>query len=265
MPACAYGILRAANALRPLYVPPLGTEPLLTHVDWAYIIHYTKNVERLKMQQAQSTRLGLNVSVVVGYDAEAILADDRISRCMLWSGANMTAPYISQGIKLYIALFDMAHHGWNTALILEDDALVHWARLPMIDAAITTLNEGNGSWSVLYSGSWSRSGFDSLPSGLWPKDIRHVPLYRGPGQPMPLLGVVLSAHGARHLLSSLPIRDHVDLLVSDTRHPSGNQSGQYFVKGSAANRTVRWAFSPNLGETDAEAIACRTGYKRCTL
>ena len=69
---CARHIFSQQDALQPLVSFSASYETNLTSVSHAYLIHYTKNRQRLSFQKTQLSRLGVNTSVVVGYDAEAI-------------------------------------------------------------------------------------------------------------------------------------------------------------------------------------------------
>ena len=106
LPSCARQLLSRPGTLRPLVrAPQCAGCTNLSSVAHAYLLHYKRNVERYAFQRMQLRRLGLNVSVVAGYDAEDV--DEAVRACVLRPGSRMAAPYVSQTLKLYAALADM--------------------------------------------------------------------------------------------------------------------------------------------------------------
>ena len=217
-----------------------ATQPPVLGIQHAYIIHYTGNVRRRAFQMQQLPKLGVDYSFVTGYDRDFIDGHDRA--CMLSNsrrhdlalGDNKTLDmhlinpsYISQVIKLFGALYDMLVHERAASLILEDDAVIRYEHLP---ALAKKLEHINGNFTIIYSGSYNPKGTDMLPPGFYPKDMTHIPSYRGPGRMMPAVGCILSVAGASHVLDSLPIRAPVDMTLSDWRVPSAPRHHAFVFK-----------------------------------
>ena len=142
--------------------------------------------------------------------------------------ASSRPSYVSQVIKLLAALYDALHRGHSAILVMEDDAVIHYENFPSLAGHIRSLK---GNYSIVYSGSYNPKGTDGLPAGLYPKDLKHIPGYRGPGRMMPAVGSVLSAAGAAHILAAgTPIRAPVDMTMSDWRLPSAPKHGAYVSK-----------------------------------
>ena len=204
-------------------------------VSMAYLIHHTANVRRWEWQAKQLPLLGLPLTAVAGFDREAlgarerscVLANSRSARALQAfllraHGSPSVAPphdlssqppgYLSQSIKLYCAMYDMLRRAdARPSLILEDDALVRYEVLPLLALALPSLHR---NFSLLFVGSYSTNGHDSLPTGLHPRaDAWHRVV-------MPAVGVVASARAARHVVSSLPIAASIDQSLSDLRIPS---------------------------------------------
>ena len=114
IPSCAREIFLNCSMVR---VPPAAnaTSKLLA-VDHAYLIHYTGFPVRRKYQMQQLPRLGLNLSVVTGYDYNHITGHNRA--CLMSNSPSQDAKlgdastdrlnmhtyktaYFSQTIKLY--------------------------------------------------------------------------------------------------------------------------------------------------------------------
>ena len=217
-----------------------ATQPNVLGIQHAYVIHYTGNVRRRTFQLQQLPKLGVDYSLVTGYDRDFIDGHDRA--CMLSNsrrhdldlGGNksldmhlINPSYVSQVIKLFSALYDMLDHGWGMSLILEDDAVIRLEHLPSL---AKNLQSVAGNFTIVYSGSYNPTGTDGLKMGFYPKDYTHVPGYRGPGRMMPAVGCILSVAGAAHVLESLPIRAPVDMTLSDWRVPSSPKHRSFVSK-----------------------------------
>ena len=237
LPECLQEML--ANCTMQLGEAESGSKPKLS-VDHAYVLHYKGNARRRAYQLQQLPKLGVPYSLVTGYDRDEISGHNRA--CVLTNsprldldiGENRTLDmhkgnpsYVSQVIKLFAALYDALRSGYSSLLVMEDDAVIHFENLPSLANHITSLH---GNFSIVYSGSYNPKGTDGLPAGLYPKDYKHIPGYRGPGRMMPAVGSVLSAEGAAHILASLPIRAPVDMTMSDWRLPSAPRHGAYVSK-----------------------------------
>lgn len=240
-PSCALQFLSRPDLLTPLCSPPstdLGSSKPALSVSHAYMVHYTRNYRRMLFQLFQMPQLGLNVSVVTGFDADEL--DGAARACLLGSPPSAglrdirepsSAPYASQTIKLYVALYDMAvRRNLSSALILEDDAQVRTQYLPLLEAALQKLA---GNYTILHAGSYSRSGGDAYPIGL---HIKPRPQWRVGGM-MAAVGTVISARGAAWLLGCWPIVAAIDVTLSDNRVCGGRAPNQWYRK--------RYAFVPN--------------------
>ena len=144
-------------------------------VDHIFLIHYTKNTIRGAYQRDQLPRLGVNVSIVAGYDKEEIDGHNRA--CLMTQSPdddvflggkqdrlNMHAlnpAYLSQTIKLYSALFSMLTNHWNVVLVVEDDVLVHFEYMPLVNDALISLH----NMSIIYAGSYNPKGVDGRLQG----------------------------------------------------------------------------------------------------
>jgi len=239
LPACAVEMMLNCSMERHEPLAEAVAHPPLP-IEHAYVLHYKGNVRRKAYQLAQVPKLGVAFTLVLGYDRDEIDGHNRA--CMLSNsprldielGGNKTLDmhalnpsYISQVVKLFAALYDMLSGGHATALILEDDAVVRFEHLPSLATALHSLGS---NYTIVYSGSYNPKGTDGLPAGLYPKDAKHVPDYRGPGRMMPAVGCVLSVAGAAHVLDSLPIRAPVDMSLSDWRVPSAPRHRSFVFK-----------------------------------
>ena len=152
LPLCARHILSGCQ-LR--HIPRRFSTVLTPLLSRAYLIHHTRNVQRLKFQLRQLPRLGLPLTIVAGFDANDL--SDAVRRCVLdnrsapdamfrrylWrryapSKAAAATPeqtledqprgYFSQSIKLYAAMLDMHLHPYQRlpTLLLEDDAVLRY-------------------------------------------------------------------------------------------------------------------------------------------
>lgn len=247
VPKCARKILSQAGL--ELLCTSSGEKKPMSHIAHAYLIHYTRNINRLSFQREQLPRLlGLNVSVVTSYDADVL--NETIRGCLLgpppeptWRDVRTpeSAPYASQSIKLYVALWDMAIRSFESALVLEDDAMVRPHHLPRLEGALSSLA---GNFSVVHAGGYMSSGLDSLALGthMKPTSLRHRP-----GCMMAAVGNVISARGVLNLLSCLPIVAEIDRTLSDSRLCGGQGPGHWYVK--------QYAFVPApLPQTRRESI-----------
>lgn len=240
--SCAQEIFLNCSMMR-IPPEPSATTKLLA-VDHAYLIHYTGFPIRRMYQLKQLPRLGLNLTIVTGYDYNQISGHNRA--CLLSVSPSQDAilgrgrgaewlnmhekksAYFSQTIKLYAALYDMLIAGHRSVLTMEDDIVVRFEHLPKLNAVLAKLAVGN--WSIVFSGSYNPKGRDGLRDGFFPKDEVHVPPYRSAGRMMPAVGVIISARGALHVLRSLPILAPIDMALSDSRIASSPREGLYYLK-----------------------------------
>ena len=238
LPECAREML--LNCSMQHFTPsPSVAAPLLA-VDHVYMVHYRGNDKRRAYQLQKLPQLGVNFTLVTGYDRDWISGHNRA--CMLTNsprldidvGGNKTLDmhqinpaYVSQVIKLYAALHDMLSSNYASALVMEDDAVIRFEHLPALDSALRSLQN---NYTIVYSGSYNPKGTDSLKPGLYLKNHENIPGYRGPGRMMPAVGCVLSVAGAAHILESLPIRAPVDMTLSDWRVPSAPQHRAWVFK-----------------------------------
>ena len=152
LPACAVEIFCNCSFVR---WQRQNASALTGVVDHAYLIHYRRNVRRGAFQQEQMRGLGLDVSMVTGYDREDIDSHNRA--CLLTTSrqydmkisryrSRMHAPEessaLSASIKLYAALFDLVAKGWRSALVLEDDVLIRWQHLPLLANVLRWMASG---------------------------------------------------------------------------------------------------------------------------
>lgn len=238
IPACARAMM--ANTSFERHYASAGVSPMLA-VDHVYVVHYTGNVRRGAYQKEQLAKMGVDFSLVTGYDRDFLDGHDRA--CMLTTmrsediklpdnktlDMHMTHPsYVSQVIKLYGALYDMLSRDFTSALIMEDDAVVKYENVPSLSTALRSPAAAN--FTIVYSGSYNPKGTDGLRAGFYPKDEKNIPGYRGPGRMMPAAGCVLSVAGAAHLLENLPIRAPLDMTLSDWRVPAAPKHRSFVFK-----------------------------------
>jgi hypothetical protein len=259
IPRCAREIFANCTIERlPATWPENGslTGRRLLAVDMAYVMHYRGNLRRLKFQREQLPKLGVPVSFVTGYDREDVDGHNRA--CLLTTSRSQDArvnmheldlAYTSQVIKLLAALYDMLRARHTVVLTLEDDAVIQLPNVRLLDEAAASLR---GEFSIIFSGSYSTSGKDSLIDGFYLKDRTHVPDYRGDGRMMPAVGCVVTAAGARHMLSrAYPIRGPIDVFMSDAQVPSSPKRDVWVFKPYAF---VPGAFG-EVGRFGGEGIA----------
>ena len=270
LPTCARELLTRPGLLQPFVTTPRCEGCTnLSSVAHAYLIHYTLNKQRYAYQKEQLPRLGLNVSLVTGFDAGDI--DEGVRSCVLRADSRMAASYVSQTLKLHVALHDMLTRGHDPVLVLEDDARILFDRLSPVNAALQQVRQRD--FAVLFASTFSPSGFDSLGVGLHKKVSTSVPAHRGLGRTMPLVGAFVSARGTRHVLGSLPIVAEIDRTLSgavlfprssrpptavrasrraparctDALIPSAQQHGLWYVK---LDQRPKYAFLPSLTQTE---------------
>ena len=278
LPPCARAILSSgAQRLVPLRAA-LSTP--LVPVDHIYLVHYTRAALRLSYQLVQLPRLGLNISIVVPYDREEI--DERILSCtalvdrrIAMQDSNrsiVTEPaYLSQSLKLYVALFDMVERGWRVAMIIEDDARIRWEILPTFAQAVRNATEGidptqwlhplpsRNGFTVLFSGSYNPDGHDGFCCVDGPRAhiVRAKPRHWRRHGLMAIVGAAITAAGARHVVRSLPITDGYDVMLSDSRVASGSQAGQWVLKPYAFVPAAELQQGKIFTQDDARAVAER--------
>ena len=262
---CAREILHAgAKRLEPLH--SAVSTPLLP-VDHAYLIHYSRAKERRAFQLQQLPLLGLNISVVMAYDRqeigrEVLACTGLVDVGVPMLGTNLSIAsepaYLSQSLKLHVALYHMAIHGWRVAMILEDDVVVRWEYVGFFGAAVLNATAGRdpAGWlprakvhkwldrppvsaeygfSVLFGGSYDPGGNDMVccSDGPLANVTRPKPRdLRGFGM-MPISGAAITAASVQHVLRSLPFSNAYDIVLADSRVASGNQSGQWLIKPCA--------------------------------
>ena len=218
-----------------------------TGISHVYILHYTGNKVRRLYQEHQIPQLGLNASIVTAFDHNEINASLR-SCTALCDPANVgvsaggkdanisicspvRAARLSASLKLYVALYDMAHRAFPAALVLEDDCRIVWVHLHALGIAVRNTSRAPESrLTIMFSSSYTPSGADGLCCAGDQAHVHLRPNDRHGYGLMPAVGVVITAEGARHLLHSLPIADHNDVLLSDRRGAAARQSGLWYVK-----------------------------------
>ena len=250
LPTCATNLLRAC---RMEHLEPTGL-PMVPAVEHAYLVAWSADKLRGTFQRMQLPALGLSVTVMLGYDADDLTDEHR--ECLFVPGARNTTvfrpKYQSQNnvMKLFAALLNMVDRSLRNALIFEDDAIVHFDRLPALNAAAAAAAANN--FSIIHLSSYNPAGVDGMRTGFHPKALPYVN-----GRPtlmMPGVANLLSLHGARcarptapHSLGTLThsfsccgrhavshgipiVKAGLDMMLSDTRVPSAPQVGAYYLK-----------------------------------
>ena len=233
LPTCAEAIFRACrmevlqNVTRP---------PRLHSVSHAYLILHTRDRMRSNWQRVQLAQLGITVTLVLGYDGEDLLQHHLA--CLFPPPARFAATrsnrtgapqqkYASQLVKLWSAAYHMRYFAIPRALVFEDDVVVHFSRLATLDAAVVHLNKRYARWSALFLSSYNPAGEDAQPTGLLEK---HYVVNRTGGL-MPGVATLLSARGALHLSTHIPIRARgLDMALSDSRESSAPVQSAFFLK-----------------------------------
>ena len=220
-------------------------------IEHVFLLHAAGNHIRLAFQQSQLPQLGINTSIVGAFNkvdlGQAVrsclhIASPHVFGWTKSGHENVSiadprrSARLSASLKLYVALYDMARRALRTALILEDDVRIHWGRVDLLVAAVANATRAPppNELRVLFAGSYAPSGWDPLCCKTDEQSldvyVRLRPLEtRGTGL-MPATGVVVSAAGARHLLSHLPIRDNNDVLLSVASTMTGSQRGLWYMK-----------------------------------
>mmetsp|Transcript_62613 Transcript_62613/g.104217 ORF Transcript_62613/g.104217 Transcript_62613/m.104217 type:complete len:456 (+) Transcript_62613:70-1437(+) len=265
LPACVRTILaRGVEQLMPLPADPVFADRFEGLIQWGYLLNSRSNTQRLAYQREQLPQLGLNVSVVRAYDAEDIDATVRSCTALASLDAYGTESLsiahptrvrrLSSCIKLYIALFDTAIHGWHAAFVFEDDVQIFWDRVDTLGMAMHNLSamalgkKSSDALTVLFASSYSIHGVDRLCCDFGaPRLARRPRNVRGTGI-MASVGFVVTSLGVRHLLKSLPIRDNIDVLLSDSRTISGRQQGLWYLKP--------YPFVPSYTLKNLECVKC---------
>ncbi|KAL1522811.1 hypothetical protein AB1Y20_017781 [Prymnesium parvum] len=178
--------------------------PLTALVQQSYLIHYTRNTRRKRFQLQQLPLLGVELSIVTGYDAEQMTP--HLRRCLLPANSSLALAYASQTLKLYVALYDMLSRCYRTVLVFEDDAVLRYEYLHSLALALGPMT--HGVYSLLFAGSYSVNGVDLNPVGLRPRSSSARRF-------MPAIGVAIAAPAAAHVLHSLPIEAAIDATLSD--------------------------------------------------
>ena len=128
---------------------PLPEQPALSKlVPHAFMILHTRDRTRIAWQRVQMRHFGMNVTLVLGYDAEELRSSHLA--CLFPPPARFTnrsdaagAPppkYASQLIKLWSAAYRMLILGLPRVFLFEDDVVVRFSWMWLIDAAVETLN-----------------------------------------------------------------------------------------------------------------------------
>ena len=173
LPACAHAILRNTTMVR---LHPRVNEPQLL-VDRAYLLAHERGQagkQRAIFQRAQLPWLGVDVRLVTGYDGQELRPWHR--ECMFASSHpanNATHPqqpmYVSQVLKMWAAFYDMRRHASaiRLALIMEDDVVVHFGRLPALNIVLRTLAACPHAKTILHLSTYSPIGHSfPEPCGL---------------------------------------------------------------------------------------------------
>jgi hypothetical protein len=173
--ACAHTILRNTEMVT---LNPLVHEPHLL-VDRAYVLAYERGQagkQRAIFQRAQLPWLGVDVRLVTGYDAQQLQPWHR--ECLFADSHpanNATHPqqpmYVSQVLKMWAAFYDMWASAIRLGLIMEDDAVVHFGRLPALNIVLRTLAAcPHANKTILHLSTYSPIGHSTYspysPCGL---------------------------------------------------------------------------------------------------
>mmetsp|Transcript_35282 Transcript_35282/g.92588 ORF Transcript_35282/g.92588 Transcript_35282/m.92588 type:complete len:438 (+) Transcript_35282:19-1332(+) len=193
LPQCVQDILGACG-METLAQQPRSELAWALDVGQVFALVYTRG-NRITFQRAQLSHFSLTgVSLVTGYDAEDI-TQQHID-CLFAKHpeyARRANRFASQLLKLWSALWRVHTRGLRNALILEDDAIVHPARLPSVQAALTNLP---ANFDVLHLSGFNPAGRDyRTRCGL----LRKAPMDENRAG----VGNIISAVGAHRLLRTV--------------------------------------------------------------
>lgn len=170
--------------------------PRLVAIDHAYMLLYSRGT-RVQFQRVQMPMLGVDVSLVTGYDREELTTAQR--KCVfgeamasrmasIAQNATLAARwtregdmYHSQLIKLWSVFYDIVRAQRRWSLIMEDDAIVHPDRLPAVDAALRLLHAAGSDGcsrecvgappAMVHLSSFHPIGHDMVVCGLQPRQV----------------------------------------------------------------------------------------------
>lgn len=151
---------QAMESLQPRTVPQIA-------IPRAYMVLHSRGT-RVSFQRAQLPFLGVDTRLVTGFDAEELTPAHRT--CLFPPDVNTTMPlfdkHASQLIKTWAALYNMINDGLGVAMIMEDDAVIHFERLPAVSLAIQqVLCAQPEAGAVLHLSSYSPIGHDMTECG----------------------------------------------------------------------------------------------------
>lgn len=205
---------------------PTNCTPLV-NVDHIYAI-VVKNSSNYEYQKKQLSSLCVNTTFLTDYDLKEVTHEVRscLYENKLFS-LNSTK-YHSQTIKLLYGLHDSAYNGYDRSLFLEDDALVRFEHLHILNSAMHHLKN---NFSIIHVSSYNPMGTDGIDVGLHVKSHKHM-RYR-PTLMMPGVANVISKEGVKYIykrLLPIPYNSATDLTLSDSRHKSAPQDNAYTLK-----------------------------------
>ena len=94
-------------------------------MDMVYIVHYTPLRDRLRAMLKVVDRMGVGTArIITAYDREELTDDDKT--CFYQEDLQdvpLVPGVVSVNIKHMVAYWDMIQNNYQTALVLEDDAL----------------------------------------------------------------------------------------------------------------------------------------------
>ena len=230
----------------------------LAAVDHAYMLVYSRDMHRLAFQRIQMPMLGVDASLVTGFDLEELSSAHRTCVFGAAAAARPATKYSSQLVKLWSIFFDIVRRRRHWSLVFEDDAIAQPDRLWAVDSALRLLHgAGHNATvspppSVVHLSSYHPIGHDMVPCGLQPR-------HRANKQYMAGVANAVTLIGARELLR-VPIEaTGSDAAFSDSVLNSTSQLAAFYMKpyaftaGSYADSSV---FSCNL------SIPCESAFYR---
>ena len=201
----------------------------LAAVEHAYMLVYSRDVHRLTFQRIQMPMLGVDASLVTGYDLEELTSAHRTCVFGAAAAARPATKYSSQLVKLWSVFFDIVRRRRHWSLVFEDDAIAQLDRLWAVDAALRLLHGAGHNATVspppavVHLSSYHPIGHDMVPCGLQPR-------HRANKQYMAGVANAVTLIGARELLR-VPIEaTGSDAAFSDFSLNSTSQLAAFYMK-----------------------------------
>lgn len=242
---CAIELLERTS---PNYAAPICDSYL--KISRAYMITIT-NSRSASYQKLQLQDLCLPLYTIVDFDTLTLSHRD-LSCIFEDESFNMVkGKQSSSTIKMMAAVHHFVLSEQPSALIFEDDVLIHFERMQVLNNILHRLQN---DFNIIHSSSYSLNGEDGQAHGFHNKSENYMK-WR-PTLMMPGAGNIISREGAKFIHSHFfPLTSEyaIDFALSNTRAASAPQSKVYILKP--------YMFTPGKFGKHSGIFGCKT--KKC--